>query len=166
MTWDLDPVTASGITISYDGNWWVESWRRGRLVSCVDCSHWREAWQQAALEVPAYLAWRQHALGAQGRSAHVYVPLPGYEGPTADALLAERDSAGALVLVQVPSGHEPFVDRVRVAAHGLFHGGLEARARVPAARLKQCVCVGVIRDCGHLSVTPQTGPSLRALKAI
>jgi hypothetical protein len=162
--WDFDFVIESGVTIAYDGHlYWVESWRDGRLTACFDCSQWREARDQAALEVPCYLAWRQQRLGAQGRCAQIFVPLAGIEGQAVAALLVERDVTEGVVFVPVPAGAEPFSQRVRSAARCLFQGPPDARARAPGTILNQCVAVGIIRDCGHLSTTAEASSALRAL---
>lgn len=159
LSWDFDVELLSGVTLSFDGVLWVESWRLGSLTECIECATLQNARDQAALEVPSYLAWRQQYTGAKGREADIFLPLTCGEealsGAEAVIALAHPDSSLSLTLVQ--RGERLFSRRVRSAADLLFWSGPVETLKVDltAERLgTDFVPIGTVRDCGHLAMKP------------
>jgi hypothetical protein len=158
--WDFDAELASGVVIAYtDGVFRVESWREGQLVASVDCCDILDARQQAALEVPSYLAWRLSHLKVFGRCAGVYVPMPAacaYGFSEVDAVVAQplpgHDQVRVSV-VKASSADDLYSERARRAAQAYFwHAGTATHGKITAARLASDFRqLGVARDCGHLT---------------
>jgi len=165
IPWDFDPFLLSGVTISFDGTLWVETWRLGTLEDCFDCKSLAEARDLAVQEVPSYLAWRLRHTGSSGRTADVYLPREPGALCGAEAVIAIKESDSAVMAALVLAGERAFSQRVRTAADMLFWARPTAPAQIDLSQQQLSdgfVHVGTVRDCGHLALAPD---ALRLLSA-
>ena len=165
VPWDFDFHLVSGVTISFDGSLWVESWRLGTLEDCFECGSLTEARDLAVQEVPNYLLWRLRHTGSSGRTADVYLPRDPVALSGAEAVIAIKESDSAVRPALVLSGERAFSLRVRTAADMLFWAKPMAPVQLDLSEQQLAdgfVQIGTVRDCGHLALAPD---ALRMLPA-
>jgi hypothetical protein len=157
IPWDFDTHLVSGVTISFDGSLWVESWRLGALDDCFQCGSLTQARDLAVQEVPNYLSWRLRHTGSSGRTADVYLPRDPVALSGAEAVIAIKESDNAVRPALVPPGERAFSQRVRTAADMLFWAKPMAPVQIDLSEQQLAdgfVHVGTVRDCGHLALAP------------